>query len=94
MSTETNEENWSQNAIDAWLNTLDPKNVTFKKIVFVIKKCLNVMSLDDACKYMTKHKFAITDENIQKFYQMADKYYLIRMKILKELVLDEYNKSK
>ena len=93
MSTQTNE-NWSQNAIDAWLNTLGPKRLTFKKIVFVIKQCLNIMSLDDACKYMTKHKLNVTDENINKFMQMADKYYLIRMKIFKELVLDEYNKSK
>ena len=93
MSTQTNE-NWSQNAIDAWLNTLDPKRLTFKKIVFVIKQCLNIMSLDDACKYMAKHKLNVTDENINKFMQMADKYYLIRMKIFKELVLDEYNKSK
>ena len=93
MSTQTNE-NWSQNAIDAWLNTLDPKRLAFKKIVFVIKQCLNIMSLDDACKYMTKHKLNVTDENINKFMQMADKYYLIRMKIFKELVLDEYNKSK
>ena len=43
---------------------------------------------------MTKHKFTVTDENIEKFNQMADNYYLIRKEILKELVLDEYNKSK
>ena len=50
--------------------------------------------LDDACKYMTQHKLSVTDENIDKFMKIADKYYLMRMEILKELVLDEYNKSK
>ena len=95
MSTNENEnENWLNRVIDAWLDTLDPKKLTFKKFVYVAKQCLNVMSLNDAGKFMTKHKFAVTDENIEKFNQMADKYYLIRKEILKELVLDEYNKSK
>ena len=94
MSTNQNQEHWSNLAIDAWLDTLDPKKLTFKKIVFVTKQCLNVMSLNDAAKFMTKHKFTVTDENIEKFNQMADKYYLIRKEILKELVLDGYNKSK
>ena len=43
---------------------------------------------------MTQHKLSVTDENIDKFMKIADKYYLMRMEILKELVLDEYNKSK
>ena len=43
---------------------------------------------------MEKHKISLTEENIAKFIQIADEYYLIRMNILKELVLDEYNKSK
>ena len=38
MSTNENEEHWSNLAIDAWLNTLDPKKLTFKKIVLVTKK--------------------------------------------------------
>ena len=95
MSTNENEnENWLNRVIDAWLDTLDPKKLTFKKMVYVTKQCLNVMSLNDAGKFMTKHKFTVTHENIEKFNQMADKYYLIRKEILKELVLDEYNKSK
>ena len=95
MSTNENEnENWLNRVIDAWLDTLDPKKLTFKKLVYVTKQCLNVMSLNDAGKFMAKHKFTVTDENIEKFNQMADKYYLIRKEILKELVLDGYNKSK
>ena len=94
MSTNENEEHWSNLAIDAWLNTLDPKKLTFKKMVLVTKHCLSIMSLNDAAKFMTKHKFTVTDENIGKLNQMADEYYLIRKEILKELVLDEYNKSK
>ena len=95
MSTNENEnENWLNRVIDAWLDTLDPKKLTFKKMVYVTKQCLNVMSLNDAGKFMTIHKFTVTHENIEKFNQMADKYYLIRKEILKELVLDEYNKSK
>ena len=94
MSTNENEQHWSQLAMDAWLDTLDQKKLTFKKIVFVTKHCLNVVSLNDAAKFTTKHKFSVTDENIEKFNQMADEYYLIRKEILRELVLDEYNKSK
>ena len=93
MSTETNK-NWVENAIDEWLDSLDPKKLTFKKIVFVMKQCLNIISLNDACNYMEEHKISLTEENIAKFIQMADKYYLIRINILKELVLDKYNKSK
>ena len=43
---------------------------------------------------MTKYKFSITDENIARFNQLADEFYLIRKGIFKEIVLDEYNKSK
>ena len=93
MSNETNE-NWVENSIDALLDSLDPKKLTFKKIVFVMKQCLNIICLNDACNYMEKHKISLTEENIAKFIQIADEYYLIRMNILKELVLDEYNKSK
>ena len=52
------------------------------------------MSLNDAAKFMTNHKFTITNENIKIFNQMADQYYLIRKEIFKELVLNEYNKLK
>lgn len=90
MSPKTNKcEDWAQNAIDNWLNTLNQQKLTFKKIVFVIKKCLYVMGLDDACKYMVKHKLTVTDENIKIFMSVADKYSLMRMKILEKLVLDE-----
>ena len=95
MSPKTNEYNdWAQYAIENWLNTLNQKRLTFKKVVYVIKKCLYVMGLDDACKYMEQHNLTVTDENIEIFMSAADKYYLMRMEILRELVLDEYNKSK
>ena len=94
MSTNQNQEHWSNLAIDAWLDTLDPKKLTFKKMVLVTKHCLSIMSLNDAAKFMTKHKFTVTNKNIEIFNQMADQYYLIRKEIFKELVLDEYNKSK
>ena len=85
---------WTENAIESWLDTLDPKKLTFKKMVFVIKQCLNVISLNDACDYMKKHKLEVSNENIERFICVADEYYKIRMKILEELVLEEYNKSK
>ena len=94
MSTNENQEHWSNLAIDAWLDTLDPKKLTFKKMVLVTKHYLSIMSLNDAAKFMTNHKFTITNENIEIFNQMADQYYLIRKEIFNELVLDEYNKSK
>ena len=94
MSTNENQEHWSNLAIDAWLDTLDPKKLTFKKMVLVTKQCLNIMSLNDAAKFMTKYKFTVTNKNIEIFNQMADQYYLIRKEIFKELVLNEYNKSK
>ena len=94
MSTNENQEHWSNLAIDVWLDTLDPKKLTFKKMVLVTKHCLSIMSLNDAAKFMTKHKFTVTNKNIEIFNQMADQYYLIRKEIFKELVLNEYNKSK
>ena len=94
MSTNEKIEHWANLAIDAWLNTLDQKKLTFKKIVLVTKKCLTIMSLNDAAKFMTKYKLAITDENIARFNQLADEFYIIRKQIFRDLVLDEYNKSK
>ena len=85
---------WAENAIESWLNTLDPKKLTFKKIVFVMKQCLNVISIKDACDYMEKHKLQVSNENIERFLSVTEKYYKIRIKILEELVLEEYNKSK
>ena len=43
---------------------------------------------------MKKHKLEVSNENIERFIGVADEYYKIRMKILEELVLEEYNKSK
>ena len=96
MSTNENQEHWliaRLLAIDAWVDTLDPKKLTLKKMVVVTKHCLSIMSLNDAAKFMIKHKFTVTNENIKIFNEMADQYCLIRKEIFKELVLDEYNKT-
>ena len=63
-------------------------------MVLVTKHGLSIMSLNDAAKFMRKYKLPITDENIARFNQLADEFYLIRKEIFKELVLDKYNKSK
>ena len=52
------------------------------------------MSSKDAAKFMIKHKLPVTNENIAAFNQIANKFNLIRKEILKELVLEEYIKSK
>ena len=87
----TKNENWVQNAIESWLLMLNPKKLMFKKLVFVVKQCLNVISLNDACEYMTHRELKITDENIALFMRKADEYYLIRTEIFNELVLSECN---
>ena len=45
------------------------------------------MSLNDACEFMTDHNAPVTNENIDKFLLIAQKAYLIRLKIMSELVL-------
>ena len=35
---------------------------------------------------MTKRKLPVTDENIQKFLDITEKAYLIRLEILKQII--------
>ena len=78
---------WCEAEIDRLFNTLDPKRLTFKKVVFVCKRALGVISSCDAGEFMIRHQLLLTDENIMKFNVMADHFYLERKNILKELVL-------
>ena len=82
---------WREAEIDRLFNTLDPKRLTFKKLVFVCKKALNVISSCDAGEFMLRLKVPVTDENVIKFNALADHFYLERKNILKELVLELKN---
>ena len=67
MSTNENQEHWSYLGIDAWLDTLDPKKLTFKKMVLVTKHCLSIMSLNDVICHLIKKRifcfnFSLKDE--------------------------------
>ena len=44
------------------------------------------MSLNDACEYMIEHKYPITDANIKIFMNVATQSYLIRLRIMKDLI--------
>ena len=78
--------NWLENGIDMWFNTLDIKKLTFKKVVFVIEKCLYLIALNDACNYMEKHKMKITNENIAIFFNLTNKYNGERLEMLGKIV--------
>ena len=78
--------NWLENGIDMWFNTLDIKKLTFKKVVFVIEKCLYLIALNDTCNYMEKHKMKITNENIAIFFNLTNKYNGERLEMLGKIV--------
>ena len=86
-------EQWRDDEIDAQFNTLNPKKLTFKKLVTVIENCLTIVGYTDASKFMIKHSLPVTEENVAWFERMSDGFYKIRMQILKDLVLKEYHKS-
>ena len=86
-------EQWHDDEIDAQFNTLNPKKLTFKKLVTVIENCLAIVGCTDASKFMIKHSLPVTEENVAQFERMSDEFYKIRMQILKDLVLKEYHKS-
>ena len=77
----------SQEEVNRLLNSIDENETDLKKIADVAHKCLNAMSLNDACEYMIKHKYPITDENVKKFMNVATQSYLIRFQMMKDLVL-------
>lgn len=49
-------------------------------------ECLHLMSLMDACNYMTRHKYAVTATNIDKFKEIAFESYFIRLKMMEEML--------
>ena len=72
------------NELDRLLNELEEQE---KKIAEITHKCLQAMSLKDACEYMEQCNAPMTNENIEKFLLVAQKAYLIRLNIMKDLVL-------
>ena len=78
---------WCDTEIDSWFNGLNPKKLTFKKLVAVVKNGLTIVSSCDAAEFMIKHNLPMTDANVAKFNIIADEFYKIRQDILKELVL-------
>ena len=79
-------EQWCNDEIDAQFNTLNPKKLTFKKLVAVIENCLTIVGCTDAAKFMIKHNLPVTEENVAQFERLGDEFYKIRMEMLKELV--------
>ena len=73
--------------VDRLLNELDEEETDLKKIAEIAHKCLQAISLNDACEFMTEHNVPMTNEKIKKFLLIAQKAYLIRLNIMKELVL-------
>ena len=81
------DEHWDpMKEVDRLLNSIDENETDLQKIADVAHKCLNVMSLNDACKYMIEHKYPITDANIKIFMNVATQSYLIRLRIMKDLI--------
>ena len=76
-----------QEEVNRLLNSIDENETDLKKIAETAHKCLNAMSLNDACEYMIRHQYPITDENIKKFMSVATQSYLIRFQMMKDLVL-------
>ena len=83
-------EHWDpMKEVDRLLNSVDENETDLKKIAEVAHKCVNAMSLNDACEYMIKHKYPITDENIKIFMNVAAQSYLIRLKFMKDFIFSE-----
>ena len=79
---------WRDTEIDSWFNRLNPKKLTFKKLVAVVKNGLTIVSSCDAAEFMIKHNLPMTEANVAKFNVVADEFYKIRQDILKDLVLE------
>ena len=80
---------WREAEIDSWFNRLNPRKLTFKKLVTVAKNSLTIVSSSDAAEFMIKHDLTMTNANVAKFNVLADEFYKIRRDILSELVLKE-----
>lgn len=84
---------WRDAEIDSWFNRLNPKKLTFKKLVAVVKNGLTIVSSCDAAEFMIKHNLPNTEANVAKFNVVADEFYKIRQDILKDLVLELRQRS-
>ena len=84
---------WRDAEIDSWFNRLNPKKLTFKKLVAVVKNGLTIVSSCDAAEFMIKHNLPMTEANVAKFNVVADEFYKIRQDILKDLVLELRQRS-
>ena len=61
--------NWDPKAeVDRLLGESDEEESNLKKIAQIAHKCLQAMSLNDACEFMTEHRFPMTEENVKNFY--------------------------
>ena len=84
----SDEAHWNpKNEVDRLLNELDERENDLKKIAEITHECLQAMSLNDAYEYMMKRNAPMTNENINKFLLIAQKAYLIRVNIMKDLFL-------
>ena len=84
---------WRDAEIDSWFNRLNPKKLTFKKLVAVVKNGLTIVSSCGAAEFMIKHNLPMTEANVAKFNVVADEFYKIRQDILKDLVLELRQRS-
>ena len=75
--------------VDQLLGELDDDEADLKEIATTAHQCLKAMSLNDACEFMTERNAPMTEENINKFLDIAQKTYLIRLKIMEDLVLNQ-----
>ena len=73
--------------VDRLINSVD-ENTDLHKIAEVVGKCLNALSLKDACEYMITQKKPMTDENIKLFMNIAAQCYLIRLELMKKMILE------
>ena len=87
-SADANCANWNPEAEVSRLIKSIEDETDIKKIAETADKCLHLMSLNDACEFMTKHRYPINAGNIVKFKNIADRSYLIRLEIMKNLILE------
>ena len=75
-----------ENEVDRLLNELIEQENDLKKMAEITHKCLQAMSLKDACEYMMERNAPMTNENVKKFLLIAQKAYEIRVNIMKDLL--------
>ena len=87
-SADANCAKWNPEAVVDRLLNIIKDETDVRKIAEIADKCLHLMSLNDACEFMTKHQYPINAENILKFKDIADRSYVIRLEIMKNLILE------